>query len=156
MTSIGPENNTSVNTVQRVLATSSRHFIDSDDCLAEYIAFDEFKGVDRKLHFICLNGEIHEVVQILRNRFKKNPLKYFGKFTLKTRANVKTVTPELNSYYSDIVRVSFPNVHIIIHCFHMMQMLIRSLNSLRVAIMKKFKKSTREYSLLKSPWKPIS
>ena len=80
MTSIAREHNTSVNTVQRVLASCSHRFIDSYDYLPEHLAFDEFKGLDRKLHFICLNGETHEVVQILRNRFKKDLLKYFGKF----------------------------------------------------------------------------
>lgn len=153
MTSIAREHNTSVNTVQRVLASCSHRFIDGYDYLPEHLAFDEFKGVDRKLHFICLNGETHEVVQILRNRFKKNLLKYFGKFTLKARANVKTVTMDLNFYYQDIIRACFPNAQIIIDRFHMVQMLTRSLNSLRVAVMKKFKKGTREYSLLKSPWK---
>lgn len=138
MTSIAREHNTSVNTVQRVLASCSHRFIDGYDYLPEHLAFDEFKGVDRKLHFICLNGETHEVVQILRNRFKKNLLKYFGKFTLKARANVKTVTMDLNFYYQDIIRACFPNAQIIIDRFHMVQMLTRSLNSLRVAVMKKF------------------
>lgn len=106
MTSIARKNNTSVNTVQRVLASCSHPFIDDYDYfLPEHLSFDKFKGVDRKLHFTCLNGETHEVVQILRNRFKKNLLKYFGKFTLKARANVKTVTIDLNFYYQDIVRV---------------------------------------------------
>lgn len=118
--------------------------------LPETLAFDEFKGVDRKLHFSCLNVQTHEVVQILRNRFKKNLLKYFGKFTLKARANVKTVTMDLNFYYQDIVRACFPNAQIIIDPFHMVHMLTRSLNSLRVITMKKFNKGTREYSLLKS------
>ncbi|ADQ59549.1 transposase [Lactobacillus amylovorus GRL 1112] len=150
MTSIAREHNTSVNTVQK---SCSHRFTDSYDYLPEHLAFDEFKGVDRKMHFICLNGETHKVVQILRNRFKKNLLKYFGKFTLKARANVKTVTMDLNFYYQDIIRACFPNAQIIIDRFHMVQMLTRSLNSLRVAVMKKFKKGTREYSLLKSPWK---
>lgn len=153
MTSIAREHNTSVNTVQRILASCSHRFTDSYDYLPEHLAFDEFKGVDRKLRFICLNGQTHEVVQILRNRFKENLLKYFGKFTLKARTNVKTVTMDLNFYYQDIVRACFPNAQIIIDRFHMVQMLTRSLNSLRVAVMKKFNKGTREYSLLKSPWK---
>lgn len=93
------------------------------------------------------------MVQILRNRFKKNLLKYFGKFTLKARANVKTVTMDLNFYYQDIVRACFPNAQRIIDRFHMVQILTRSLNSLRVITMKKFNKGTIEYSLLKSPWK---
>ncbi len=91
------------------------------------------------------------MVQILRNRFKKNLLKYFGKFTLKARANVKTVTMDLNFYYQDIVRACFPNAQSIIDRFYMVQILTRSLNSLRVITMKKFNKGTIEYSLLKSP-----
>lgn len=153
MTSIARENNTSINTVQRVLASCSHRFINSYDYLPEHLAFDEFKGVDRQLHFICLNGETHQVVQILRNRLKKTLLKYFGKFTPDARANVKTVTMDLNFYYQDIVRACFPNAQIVIDRFHMVQMLTRSLNSLRVSTMKKFKKSSREYRLLKSPWK---
>ena len=46
-----------------------------------------------------------------------------------------------------------PNAEIVIDRFHMVQMLTRSFNSLRVQVMKKFKKTSREYKLLKSPWK---
>ena len=48
MTSIAREHNVSVNTVQRVLASCSHRFIDGYDYLPEHLAFDEFKGVDRK------------------------------------------------------------------------------------------------------------
>ena len=149
MTSIAREHNTSVNTVQRVLASCSHRFIEGYDHLPEHLAFDEFKGVDKKLHFIYLDGEKHEVIQILRRRIKKDLLKYFGKFTLTARANVKTVTMD----HQDIVRACFPNAQIVIDRFHMVQMLTRSLNSLRVVTMKKFDKGSREYALLKSPWK---
>ena len=37
--------------------------------------------------------------------------------------------------------------------FHMVQMLTRSFNIFRIQIMKQFNKSSREYKLLKSPWK---
>lgn len=92
MTSISRENNVSVNTVQRVLGNCSHRFIDSYDYLPAHLAFDEFKGVDRQLHFICLNSDNHQVVQILRTRYKKTLLKYFGRFSPQARANVKTVT----------------------------------------------------------------
>lgn len=117
------------------------------------MAFDEFKGVDRQLHFICLDGNSHQVIQILRTRYKKTLLKYFGRFSPQARANVKTVTMDLNFYYQDIVRACFPNAKIVIDRFYMIQMLTRSFNSLRVQTMKKFDKRSREYQLLKSPWK---
>ena len=41
----------------------------------------------------------------------------------KARANVKTVTMDLNFYYQDIVRACFPNAQIVIDRFHMIQML---------------------------------
>lgn len=77
----------------------------------------------RQLHFICLDGDNHQVVQILRTRYKKTLLKYFGRFSLQARANVKTVTMDLNFYYQDIVRACFPNAQIVIDRFHMIQCL---------------------------------
>lgn len=153
MTSIARENNVSINTVQRVLGRCSHRFLDDYDYLPEHLAFDEFKGVDKKLHFICLDGDTHQVVHILYSRLKKDLLKYFGRFTPQARENVKTVTMDLNFYYQDIVRACFPNAEIVIDRFHMIQMLTRSFNSLRVKVMKTFKKTERQYKLLKSPWK---
>ena len=103
----------------------------------------------RQLHFICLDGDNHQVVQILRTRYKKTLLKYFGRFSLQARANVKTVTMDLNFYYQDIVRACFPNAQIVIDRFHMIQMLTRSFNSLRFQVMKTFDKRSRQYQLLK-------
>lgn len=153
MTSIAREHNLSVNTVQRVLAACSFKFHDNLDHLPEHLAFDEFKGVGRKLHFICLDGDTHQVVQILRTRFKPEILRYFYKFTPKARAMVKTVTMDLNCYYPLVARELFPNAEIVVDRFHMVQMLTRSFNSLRVKVMKQFKKQSREYKLLKSTWK---
>lgn len=153
MTSIARENNVSVNTVQRVLGGCSHRFITGFEYLPAHLAFDEFKGVDRQLHFICLDGDNHQVIQILRTRYKKTLLKYFGRFSPQARANVKTVTMDLNFYYQDIVRACFPNAQIVIDRFHMIQMLTRSFNSLRVKTMKTFDKRSREYQLLKAPWK---
>ncbi|WP_173004000.1 transposase, partial [Lactobacillus helveticus] len=92
------------------------------------------KALDRQLHFICLDGDSHQVVQILRTRYKKTLLKYFGRFSPQARA-------------------CFPNAQIVIDCFHMIQMLTRSFNSLRVKVMRTFDKRSRQYQLLKSPWK---
>ncbi|MBU5981637.1 transposase, partial [Lactobacillus helveticus] len=145
-TSIARENNVSINTVQRVLGNCSHRFIDSYEYLPAHLAFDEFK----ELHFICLDGDNHQVVQILRTRYKKTLLKYFGRFSPQARANVRTVTMDLSFYYQDIVRACFPNVQIVIDRFHMIQMLTRSFNSLRVKVMNK---RSRQYQLLKFPWK---
>lgn len=153
MTSIAREHNVSVNTVQRVLESCSSKFHHDFDHLPEHLAFDEFKGVGKKLHFICLDGDTHKVVQILRTRFKPDILRYFYKFPPKARSMVKTVTINLNCYYPLVTRELFSNAQIVIDRFHMVQMLTRSFNSLRVQIMKQLKKQSLEYKLLKSTWK---
>lgn len=153
MTSIAREHNLSVNTVQWILESCSAKFYDDFDHLPDHLAFDEFKGVGKKLHFICLDGESHQIVQILRTRFKPAILHYFYKFSTQARARVKTVTMDLNCYYPLVARELFPNAQIVIDCFHMVQMLTRSFNSLRVQTIKQFQKHSREYKLLKSTWK---
>lgn len=123
MTSIAREQNVSVNTVQRVLESSSSKFYEEFDRLPEHLAFDEFKGVGKKMHFISLDGNSHQAVQILRTRFKPEILYYFYKFTPQARAMVKTVTMDLNCYYPLVARELFPNAQIVIDRFHMIQML---------------------------------
>jgi len=66
---------------------------------------------------------------------------------------VMTVAMNLNCYYPLVGRELFPNAQIVIDRFHMVQMLTRSFNVLRVQIMKKFNKQSCEHKLLKSPWK---
>lgn len=66
---------------------------------------------------------------------------------------IKTINMDLNCYYPLVARELFPNAQIVIDRFHMVQMLTRSFNSLRVHTMKQFKKQSREYKLLKSTWK---
>ena len=154
MTSIAREHNLSVNTVQRILESCSAKFYDDFDRLPDHLAFDEFKGISKKFHFICLDGDSHQVVQILRTRFKPAILHYFYKFSPQARARVETVTMYLNCYYHPLVaRELVPNAQIVIYRFHMVQMLTRSFNSLRVQTMKQFQKHSREYKLLKSTWK---
>lgn len=153
MTSIAQENNISANTVSRVMAQFNTPFHFGLARLPEHLAFDEFRGVGRQLHFICIDGESHRIIKILPDRYKKSIIKYFMKFTSKARESVKTVSMDLNSYYQDIVHQIFPNAQVIIDRFHMVQMLNRSLNQLRIQTMKKFDQSAKEYKLLKSPWK---
>ncbi len=141
------------NLVKKYCSISNASKLKVLSALTEHLASDEFKGVDRQLHFICLDGEKYEVIQILRTRYKKTLLKYFGRFSPEARENVKTVTMDLNFYYQGIVRACFPNAKIVIDRFHMVQMFARSFNSLRVKVMKQFKKNTRSYQLLKAPWK---
>lgn len=125
----------------------------SFDSLPEHLAFDEFRGVGRKLHFICQDGEKHTIVVILQNRFKSTIRKYFEQFPETTRKAVKTVSTDLNCYYGSLARELFPNAKVVVDRFHMVQMVTRSFTGFRVQVMKEMDKTSREYKLLKSHWK---
>jgi transposase len=51
------------------------------------------------------------------------------------------------------LRLIFPNAQVIIDRFHIVQMLNRSFNQLRVQTMRQFKHTDRRYILLKYYWK---
>lgn len=55
----------------------------------------------RQLHFICLDGDNHQVVQILRTRYKKTLLKSPWKLYLKKFDELEKVHPHYNWHYKD-------------------------------------------------------
>ena len=65
MKSIARQTSTSTNTVQRVLEKYSPSSFEDTDWLPEYLAFDEFRGVGRQLHFIAIDGHTHKIVKVL-------------------------------------------------------------------------------------------
>ena len=153
MTSIARENSVSTCTVQRLLEKYQTAPIQNYDWLPEHLAFDEFRGVGRQLHFIAIDGQSHHVIKILPNRLKNNIVKYFKHFPITVRQKVKIVTMDLNYYYDIMAKELFPNAQIILDRFHIVQMLNRSFNSCRIHVMKQHRKGSREYNLLKYYWK---
>lgn len=153
MKSIAIQNSVSTCTVQRLLEKYQTAPIQNYDWLPEHLAFDEFRGVGRQLHFIAIDGQSHHVIKILPNRLKNNIVKYFKHFPITVRQKVKTVTMDLNYYYDIMAKELFPNAQIILDRFHIVQMLNRSFNSCRIHVMKQHRKGSREYNLLKYYWK---
>lgn len=122
--------------------------------LPVHLAMDEFRGVGSKLHFICINGNgVHEIQQILPDRYKNSIIEYFKQFPESVRARVKTVTVDLNSYYQDIAKLMFPNAKTVIDRFHIIAMMTRAFNQSRVQTMKKYNKQSAEYRTLKFSWR---
>lgn len=153
MTSIAAFTNVSVNTVQRVLEQYSSPFHDDDTWLPKHLAFDEFRGVGRKLHFIALDASTHQIVKILPTRYKQTIMTYFKHYPELVRRQVKTVSMGLNYYYAAMVKELFPNAQVVLDRFHIVQMLNRSFNACRIQVMKQYPKSSRSYRLLKYSWK---
>ncbi|MFV8006941.1 transposase, partial [Staphylococcus aureus] len=61
--------------------------------------------------------------------------KYFYRFSLKARKRVKTVSIDMHEGYMTLIKEMFPNAKIVIDRFHIVQLLNRALNGIRVAVM---------------------
>lgn len=144
MTAIAAFTNVSVNTVQRVLEQYSSPFHD-DTWLSEHLAFDEFRGVGHKLHFIVLDVSTHQIVKILPIRYKQTIMTYFKHYPELARRQVKTVSMDLNYYYAAMVKELFPNAQVVLDRFHIAQMLNRSFNSCRIQVMKQYPTAATAY-----------
>lgn len=152
--SIAIDAGVSSSTICRYLDNYDDLFRRNLNYLPVHLAMDEFRGVGGKLHFICINGNgVHEIQQILPDRYKNSIIEYFKQFPESVRARVKTVTVDLNSYYQDIAKLMFPNAKIVIDRFHIIAMMTRAFNQSRVQTMKKYNKQSVEYRTLKFSWR---
>ena len=135
--------------------------LDSDQALLRFnsrtlptnIAIDEFRGPQGKYCFIIVDNDTSQIYQILPDRLKSSITHYFDRFSLKERKRVKSVSTDLNSYYQGLVRRYFPNAKLVVDRFHIVSMLTRAFNQVRVAVMKQFDPNTREYRALKNSWR---
>ena len=150
--SIARDNTISPSTVLRYLDASRSIAPLHQHQLPTNLAMDEFRGVHRQLHFICIDNDHHRIQTILPDRFKRTIENYFLSFTPAERSRVKTISVDLNSYYQDIARRLFPHAEIIIDRFHIIAMMTRAFNQYRAQAMKQFPKTSRQYRLLKFSW----
>ena len=154
MTEIAADTGASPNTVARELTAMpmpQTHLQQAG--LPHNLAFDEFRGVGSHLHFICLNNDNHQIFQILAQRTRHTVTEYFSQFSPAERAQVHSVTIDLNYHYQEIIRQLFPNALIILDGFHLCQMATRAFNQLRAQTAKQFATNSREYRCLKFGWK---
>lgn len=154
MTEITADTGVSPNTVARELSAMpvpQTHLQQAG--LPRNLAFDEFRGVRHHLHFICLNNDNHQIFQILAQRTQHTVTEYFSQFSPAERAQVQSVTIDLNYRYQEIIQRLFPNAMIILDSFHLCQMATRAFNQLRAQTTKQFATNFREYRYLKFGWK---
>ena len=66
---------------------------------------------------------------------------------------VEYVTTDMYKPYIDLAKKVFPNANIVVDKFHIVQLLTRELNKLRINEMKKLNTRSKEYKILKRYWK---
>lgn len=153
---IAIDNNVSPNTVERVI--DSYYELDSKvykGTLPQVLSFDEFKSVksaDGAMSFQICNGKNGKIIDIVEDRKLNNLMKYFSRYSRKSRMNVKAIIIDMYTPYITLIQTMFPNALIVIDKFHLVDLISRSLNKTRIKLMKKDKEN---YNKLKRYWKNI-
>lgn len=143
-------------TIERILNQFQIKTMQQYHSLPKVLCLDEFRGVTTaagKMNFICLDGESHQLIDILPSRSLNDLITYFMKFSYKVRKRVKYLVMDMNASYGELVRKVFPNAVVVVDRFHIVQHINRNFNQLRIQVMKQFPRKTRENKTLKRYWK---
>ncbi|WP_349252236.1 ISL3 family transposase [Erysipelothrix aquatica] len=133
----------------------NQHFMVNHNTLPKHLSFDEFssvKSVHHKMSFIYMDASNGNVLDILPNRRLSFLKSYFLRFPLYVREQVETVCIDMYEPYIHLIHSSFPNAKIITDRFHIVQHINRSLNAVRIHVMKH---NPKYYARLKRYWKLI-
>lgn len=118
--------------------------------------FKRVKNVSGSMNFIYADALTHPIVDIVEDHRLFSLKRYFNRFPLKERQKVKTITIDIYPPYINLIRNMFPNAHIIIDRFHIVQSIHRALNMARVSAMNDLKNAHRpDYNKCKRYWKLV-
>lgn len=115
--------------------------------LPKVLCIDEFKGNtgNYKYQVALINGETHEVVDILECRQKHSLCEYFKKFPQEQLDNVKYFVTDLWDTYKDIAFTYFRKAKIIADHFHFARYACNAVNDIRISVQKNLPKNERMY-----------
>lgn len=122
--------------------------------LPKHLCFDEFRSTKSIMSFICCDSETHQIVVKLHDRLSPSIIDYFeNRYSKEERSRVESVVIDLNAQYQSFIYRLFPNAHIIIDRFHIVQLAGRALDNCRINLLKSLDKHSREYKIMKSQWR---
>ncbi|WP_304160362.1 ISL3 family transposase [Phascolarctobacterium succinatutens] len=132
--------------------------------LPECIAIDEFRGNSGGEKFQCNIADPvkHKVIDILPSRNTENLCKHFLEYPYKERAEVKKIIMDLSTLFRSVAKTMFPEAKIVADKFHVIRVVINSLENVRKRIQKEFHATKRKwfkrsrYLLLKPEYKLTS
>lgn len=119
----------------------------TNSSLPRVLCIDEFKGNTGhyKYQVALINGETHEVVDILECRQKHSLCEYFKKFPQEQLDNVKFFVTDLWETYKDIAFTYFRKAKIIADHFHFVRYACNAVNDIRISVQKNLPKDERKY-----------
>lgn len=115
--------------------------------LPSCIAIDEFKGNADGEKFQCnLSDPVkHKIIDILPSRNSEDLCKHFLEYTYDERAKVKKVVMDLSTLFHSLAKQLFPEAKIIADKFHVIRVVINSLENVRKRIQKEFHDAKRKW-----------
>ena len=115
--------------------------------LPRVLCIDEFKGNSGhyKYQVALIDGETHEVIDILECRYKHFLCEYFKKFPKEQLDNVKYFVTDLWETYKDISFTYFRKAKIIADHFHWARYACNALDKIRIEVQSKLPKSERKH-----------
>jgi transposase len=115
--------------------------------LPRVLCIDEFKGNAGKYKYqvALIDGETHEVVDILKCRYKHFLCDYFKKFSQSERDNVKYFVTDLWETYKDIAFTYFRKAKIVADHFHFARYACDVVNKIRINVQDNLPKKEKIY-----------
>lgn len=130
-----------------VISKMLPYFVVTNTTLPRVLCIDEFKGNAGKFKYqvALINGETHEVVDILECRQKHFLCEYFKKFSKEQLDNVEYFVTDLWETYKDIAFTYFRKAKIIADHFHFARFACNAVNDIRIQVQKNLPKKERVY-----------
>lgn len=158
ITLIAQDTSVSVSTVQRFINHYSSTLTKRYNWLPKNLSFDEFKYAKGRMAFQYIDAETGSILDILSSRLSYQIKNHFiARYSYAERCKVETITIDMNAGYEKLVKELFPNAKIIIDRFHLVQLISRSMNKLRIQVMNGFRRNDGEdmkkYRRIKKHWK---
>ena len=119
----------------------------NNSSLPRVLCIDEFKGNtgNYKYQVALIDGETHEVVDILECRQKHFLCDYFKKFPKEQLDNVQYFVTDLWETYKDIAFTYFRKAKIVADHFHFARYVCNAVNDIRISVQKNLPKDERKY-----------
>lgn len=134
-----------------VSVTSVIRWFDNLSCshpqLPECIAIDEFRGNAGGEKFQCNLADPvkHKIIDILPSRNAEALCKHFLEYPYKERAEVKKITMDLSTLFRSVAKAVFPEAKIVADKFHVIRVVINSLENVRKRVQKEFHATKRKW-----------
>ena len=143
MSDVSKKCNTSPNFISRLVP----YFAVSNSHLPRVLCIDEFKGNsgNYKYQVALIDGETHDVVDIIECRHKHFLCDYFKKFPQEQLDNVKFFVTDLWESYKDIAFTYFRKAKIVADHFHWVRYACDAVNKIRIDVQNNLPKKERIY-----------